>query len=201
VSAEFANSEPVRRAYSVAVPLERCDGQLTFLVRFVPGTPAGRGCSYMYTLKPGDTVSFSGPYGDFALKPGAREKVFIGGGAGMAPLRAMIHALFAQGASEPVHFWYGARSRRDAPYVDEMAALAARHPNFDWRLVLSEEGGAGPASFVHEAVRDGLLRDHPNLASLEFYVCGPPAMLAATRRMLKELGVDDGMVAFDDFKV
>lgn len=200
-SGQLVNDAPLRRSYSVAVPVERADGHLVFLVRFMPGERPGRGSSYMYTLKPGDTVSFSGPYGDFALKPGAREKVFIGGGAGMAPLRAMIHALFAQGASEPVHFWYGARSRRDAPYVDEMAALAARHPNFDWRLVLSEEGGAGPASFVHEAVRDGLLRDHPNLASLEFYVCGPPAMLAATRRMLQELGVDDGMVAFDDFKV
>ena len=199
-SGQLFNDAPLRRSYSVAVP-ERADGHLVFLVRFMTGERPGRGSSYMYTLKPGDTVSFSGPYGDFALKPGAREKVFIGGGAGMAPLRAMIHALFAQGASAPVHFWYGARSRRDAPYVEEMAAFAARHPNFDWRLVLSEEGDAGPAGFVHEAVRDGLLRDHPNLASLEFYVCGPPAMLAATRRMLKELGVDDGMVAFDDFKV
>jgi len=200
-SGPLVNDAPLRRSYSVAVPVERADGHLVFLVRFMTGERPGRGSSYMYTLKPGDTVSFSGPYGDFALKPGVREKVFIGGGAGMAPLRAMIHALFAQGASEPVHFWYGARSRRDAPYVEEMAAFAARHPNFDWRLVLSEEGDAGPAGFVHEAVRDGLLRDHPNLASLEFYVCGPPAMLAATRRMLKELGVDDGMVAFDDFKV
>ncbi len=198
---QLVNDAPLRRSYSVAVPVERADGHLVFLVRFMPGERPGRGSSYMYTLKPGDAVSFSGPYGEFALKPGAREKVFIGGGAGMAPLRAMIHALFAQGASEPVHFWYGARSRRDAPYVEEMAAFAASHPNFDWQLVLSEEGGAGPAGYVHEAVRDGLLRDHPNLTSLEFYVCGPPAMLAATRRMLQELGVDDGMVAFDDFKV
>ncbi len=198
---QLVNDAPLRRSYSVAVPVERADGHLVFLVRFMPGERPGRGSSYMYTLKPGDAVSFSGPYGEFALKPGAREKVFIGGGAGMAPLRAMIHALFAQGASEPVHFWYGARSRRDAPYVEEMAAFAARYPNFGWRLVLSEEGGAGPTGFVHEAVRDGLLRDHPNLALLEFYVCGPPAMLAATRRMLQELGVEDGMVAFDDFKV
>lgn len=198
---QLVNETPLRRSYSVAVPVERADGQLVFLVRFMPGERPGRGSSYMYTLKPGDAVSFSGPYGDFALKPGAREKVFIGGGAGMAPLRAMIHELFAQGASEPVHFWYGARSRRDAPYVEEMAALAASHPNFNWRLVLSEVGGTAPPGFVHEAVRNGLLREHPNLASLEFYVCGPPAMLAATRRMLQELGVDDGMVAFDDFKV
>ena len=200
-SGRLVNEAPLRRSYSVAVPVERADGHLVFLVRFMPGERPGRGSGYMYTLKPGDTVAFSGPYGDFALKPGARAKVFIGGGAGMAPLRAMIHALLAQGTSAPVHFWYGARSRRDAPYVEEMAALAASHPHFDWRLVLSEEGSDAPAGFVHEAVRDGLLRDHPNPASLEFYVCGPPAMLEATRRMLRELGVDDGMVAFDDFKV
>ncbi|MFC4932979.1 2Fe-2S iron-sulfur cluster-binding protein [Massilia sp. GCM10023247] len=197
----LVNDAPLRRSYSVAVPVERADGNLVFLVRFMAGERPGRGSAYMYTLKPGDTVRFSGPYGDFALKPGNRAKVFIGGGAGMAPLRAMIHALLAQGASEPVHFWYGARSRRDAPYADEMAALAASHPNFRWQLVLSEEGGAAPAAFVHEAVRDGLLWGHPDLAALEFYVCGPPAMLAATRRMLEELGIDEGMIAFDDFKV
>jgi len=198
---QLVNDAPLRRSYSVAVPVERADGHLVFLVRFMPGERPGRGSSYMYTLKPGDTVSFSGPYGDFALKPGAREKVFIGGGAGMAPLRAMIHALFAQGASEPVHFWYGARSRRDAPYVEEMAAFAASHPNFDWRLVLSEEDDDSPPCFVHEAIRESLLKDHPNLSSVDFYVCGPPAMLTATRAMLRDLGVADACVAYDDFKV
>ena len=201
--AELANSGPVRRAYSVAVPLERCDGQLTFLVRFVPGTPAGRGCSYMYTLKPGDEVRFSGPFGDFALRPGARPKVFIGGGAGMAPLRAMIHHRLAQGATEPLHFWYGARSLVDAPYVDEMRAFAQQHPNFQWQLVLSEEAGSGEAhgGLVHELVRDRLLRRHEDVTSLEFYVCGPPGMLAATRTMLRDLGVKDENVAYDDFKI
>jgi len=155
----------------------------------------------MYTLKPGDPVCFSGPFGDFALRPGAREKVFIGGGAGMAPLRAMIHELLAKGASEPLHFWYGARNRRDAPYVEEMEAFAARHPNFRWELVLSEEEDAAPAAFVHEAVLDRLLRKHPDPASIEFYVCGPPPMLAATRQMLGGIGVDEASIAFDDFKV
>lgn len=198
---QLVNETPVRRAYSIALPIERADGQLVLLVRFLAGARPGRGSGYMYTLKPGDTVAFSGPHGDFALKPGTRDKVFIGGGAGMAPLRAMIHARLAEGAGERIHFWYGARSRREAPYADEMAGLAATHANVDWRLVLSGEDGAAAPALVHEAVREGLLRGHPHLAALEFYVCGPPAMLAATRRMLQELGVDDAMVAFDDFKI
>ena len=158
----------------------------------------------MYTLKEGDTVCFSGAFGDFAIKPGGREKVFIGGGAGMAPLRAMVRSLLQSGAREPLHFWYGARSQRDAPYVDEMQAFAEKHPNFKWQLVLSDDGqaAAGAATgFVHEAARDTLLRSHPDLAACDFYVCGPPAMLAATRALLKELGVSDERIAFDDFKI
>lgn len=201
--AALANDAPVRRSYSVAVPLERCDGQLTFLVRFVPGPKPGRGSGYMYTLKVGDELRFSGPFGDFALKEGAREKVFIGGGAGMAPLRAMIHELLAKGATEPLHFWYGARSRRDAPYVEEMREFALKYPNFDWNLVLSGESDEPgiQIGLVHEAVLTGLLRTHPTVDSLEFYVCGPPAMLSATREMLRGLGVEDARVAYDDFKI
>jgi Na(+)-translocating NADH:ubiquinone oxidoreductase F subunit len=201
--AQLANDVPLRRSYSMSVPVECNEGQLSFLVRFMPRERPGRGSGYMYTLKEGDALRFSGPFGDFALKPGEREKVFIGGGAGMAPLRAMIHELLTKGASEPIHFWYGARSRRDAPYVEEMNALAEQHPNFRWHLVLSEEGGAGPGQgcFVHEAVWEGLLLSHADIAALEFYVCGPPAMLEATRRMLRGQGVDDAMVAFDDFKI
>ncbi|WP_082439646.1 MULTISPECIES: 2Fe-2S iron-sulfur cluster-binding protein [unclassified Massilia] len=199
---ELSSSAALRRSYSIAVPVERVDGQLTFLVRFMPGARPGRGSGYMYTLKVGDAVRFSGPFGDFALKPGGREKVFIGGGAGMAPLRAMIHELLANNASEPLHFWYGARTLRDAPYVDEMRGFAALHPNFHWHLVLSEEGGpVGVPRFVHEAVLDGLLRKHPDISSLEFYVCGPPAMLEATRAMLRSLAVDDTNIAYDDFKI
>lgn len=199
----LANDVPVRRSYSLSVPVEQVGGQLSFLVRFLPGKQPGRGSGYMYTLKKGDALCFSGPFGDFALKPGKREKVFIGGGAGMAPLRAMIHELFSKGASEPIHFWYGARNRRDAPYVDEMDALARKYANFHWHLVLSEEGanGKGKAAFVHEAVQEGLLLNHADIASLEFYVCGPPAMLEATRRLLRKQGVADANIAFDDFKV
>lgn len=198
----LANDTPVRRSYSVSVPVDCAGWHLTFLVRFMPGERPGRGSGYMYTLKAGDEVRFSGPFGDFALKPGSREKVFIGGGAGMAPLRAMIHELLTKGATEPLHFWYGARSRRDAPYVEEMRAFAAQHPNFHWHLVLSEERAEDGASagLVHEAALEGL-RTHPDIASLEFYVCGPPAMLLASREMLGSLGVQDANIAYDDFKI
>lgn len=202
--ATLVNPEPVRRSYSLAVPVDKAGGQLALLVRFLPGQQPGRGSGYMYTLKEGDQVRFSGAFGDFAIRPGEREKIFIGGGAGMAPLRAMIHALLDGGSRAPMHFWYGARSHRDAPYVDEMRAFADRHPNFKWQLVLSEEGASAAEArtgLVHEAARDALLRQHPDLGSCDFYLCGPPAMLAATRLLLKDLGVHEDRIAFDDFKI
>ncbi|HEY5612201.1 MAG TPA: 2Fe-2S iron-sulfur cluster-binding protein, partial [Lysobacter sp.] len=206
----LASKEPVRRSYSLALPVEKAGGHLTLLARFSPGRqdkkrhPTGKGSTYLYSLKPGDTVRFSGPFGDFALKPGGREKIFIGGGAGMAPLRAMVHSLLDNGATERIHFWYGARNPREAPYVDEMAELAQRHANFTWHLVLSEEAehAAGLVKgLVHEATHEGLLRDHADIHACEFYLCGPPAMLSATRQLLARLGVDDDRVAFDDFKI
>lgn len=206
----FGSKEAVRRSYSLALPTQQADGRITLLARFSPGQqrnkkhPPGKGSSYLYSLKPGDQIRFSGPFGDFALKPGHAEKVFIGGGAGMAPLRAMIHALLASGASERIHYWYGARNLREAPYLVEMEHLAREHANFSWHLVLSEEAeqGAGLArGLVHEATHDTLLRDHPDLQACEFYVCGPPGMLAATRKMLAALGVSEDRIAFDDFKI
>ncbi len=206
----LASKEPVRRCYSLSFPVEKADGHLTLLARFSPGRqdkkrhPTGKGSTYLYSLKPGDSVRFSGPFGDFALKPGGREKIFIGGGAGMAPLRAMIHSLLDNGATERIHFWYGARNPREAPYVEEMAELARRHANFTWHLVLSEEAehAAGLVKgLVHEATHEGLLRDHPDIHACEFYICGPPAMLSATRQLLTKLGVEDDRVAFDDFKI
>lgn len=205
----LTNKAPVRRAYSLAMPVDRAGGGITLLVRFSPGRqdrkhPAGKGSSYLYSLKPGDVVRFSGPFGDFSLKPGEREKVFIGGGAGMAPLRAMILSRLGNGAAERIHFWYGARSLRETPYSDEMAELARQHPNFSWHLVLSEDAGHGTGQvpgLVHEAVHEHLLRSHPALHSCEFYLCGPPAMLSATRQMLKALGVSEEAISFDDFKI
>jgi Na(+)-translocating NADH:ubiquinone oxidoreductase F subunit len=206
----IASREPVRRSYSLAMPLKQADGAITLLARFSPGRqdrkrhPPGKGSSYLYSLREGDALRFSGPFGDFKLKPGHAEKVFIGGGAGMAPLRSMIHALLDGGAKERIHFWYGARNLRDAPYLEEMAELAARHSNFSWHLVLSEEAECSAGlvkGLVHEASHEGLLRDHPDLHACEFYLCGPPAMLSATRQLLSRLGVTDDRVAFDDFKI
>lgn len=206
----FTSREAVRRSYSLALPVEKADGRITLLARFSPGRqdrkrhPPGKGSSYLYSLQPGDQIRFSGPFGDFKLKAGQAEKVFIGGGAGMAPLRAMIHRLLERGATERIHFWYGARSLRDAPYLDEMAALARRHANFTWHLVLSDEAeqAAGLAKgLVHEATHDALLRTHPDLHACEFYLCGPPAMLSATRQLLSKLGIEEHRIAFDDFKI
>jgi Na(+)-translocating NADH:ubiquinone oxidoreductase F subunit len=197
----------LRRSYSLSMPPAQADGCLTLLVRFTPGMHGnghapGKGSSYVYSLKPGDRVTFNGPFGEFALRRGRNEKVFIGGGAGMAPLRAMIHALLESGAKEPIHFWYGARSERDIPYREEFDELARRHGNFAWHVVLSDgEGDSALAlrGMVHQFVRDEFLRHHPNVRDCDFYVCGPPAMLHATRQMLQEIGAQ--RVAFDDFKI
>ncbi len=193
---QVSNATLLRRSYSISLPYEQAQGNLTLLVRFLAGEqqhPPGKGASYLYSLKAGNPVHFSGPFGDFAIQPGNREKIFIGGGAGMAPLRAMIHALLEGGATETIHFWYGARSLRDAPYVEEMTALAAKYPNFHWQLAVT--------GFVHEAVLDGLLKTHPALDNCDFYLCGPPAMLHATRALLADIRIADDRVAFDDFKV
>lgn len=207
---KLVNREPVRRSYSLAMPVDQAQGRLTLLARFSPGRndkkrhPPGKGSTYLYTLQPGDRVRYSGPFGDFAIQSGQREKVFIGGGAGMAPLRAMIRTLLAGAGSERIHYWYGARNLKEAPYVEEMQELAQRHANFSWHLVLSDEAQGGDAllrGLVHEVAHDRLLRSHRALADCEFYVCGPPAMLKATRELLAKLGVPEAQVAYDDFKV
>ncbi len=206
----LASKTPVRRSYSLSLPVEKAGGNVTLLARFSPGRsdrkrqPVGKGSTYLYSLKPGDSVRFSGPFGDFAVKPGAKEKIFIGGGAGMAPLRAMVHALVDGGARERIHFWYGARNLREAPYVAEMAELARRHLNFTWHLVLSdaaEHGDGLVRGLVHEATHAGLLQGHPDIHACEFYLCGPPAMLSATRHLLERLGVKEEQIAYDDFKI
>ncbi|MDM4768303.1 2Fe-2S iron-sulfur cluster-binding protein [Pelomonas sp. SE-A7] len=206
--AQWTSGALLRRSYSLSAPVQQTDGRLTLLVRFCHGKqgsknhPPGKGSAFVFGLKAGDKLQYSGPFGDFAIQHGEREKVFIGGGAGMAPLRAMVRDLLESGADEPIHFWYGARNLADAPYVEEMEALATRFDNFSWQLVLSEERGAErPSGMVHDAVREGMLQMHPDLQACDFYLCGPPPMLTATRAMLKKLGVQDDRVAFDDFKI
>jgi Na(+)-translocating NADH:ubiquinone oxidoreductase F subunit len=205
--AQWSSGALLRRSYSLSTPVTQSDGRLTLLVRFCHGRqggknhPPGKGSAYVFGLKAGDRLQYSGPFGDFAIQQGQREKIFIGGGAGMAPLRAMILDLLESGATEPIHFWYGARTAAEAPYVDEMRSLAERFDNFSWQLVLSEERGGQPCGLVHEVARAGLLQAHADLQACDFYLCGPPMMLAATRSMLRELGVADNRVAYDDFKI
>lgn len=206
--AQWGSGGSLRRSYSLSAPVQQTNGRLTLLVRFCHGKqsgknhPPGKGSAYVFGLKAGDKLRYSGPFGDFSIRHGEREKIFIGGGAGMAPLRAMVRDLLESGADEPIHFWYGARTVADAPYVDEMQDLAARYPNFSWQLVLSDErSDVHPLGMVHEVVREGLLQSHPDLQACDFYLCGPPAMLTAMLALLKKLGVQDDRVAFDDFKI
>lgn len=206
--AHISCKEPVRRSYSLSLPTTQADGCLTLLVRWIPGTegkrpmPPGRGSSHVHMLRPGDEVAYSGPFGDFALAADATEHVFIGGGAGMGPLRAMIHAQLASGDRTPVRYWYGARSLDDTPYLEEMQALAEQHAHFSWTLVLSEQAHpAHPHGWVHEVFKAAMLVPAGPQEGARFYVCGPPAMLAATRRSLREAGIADHRVAFDDFKI
>ncbi|WP_326542962.1 2Fe-2S iron-sulfur cluster-binding protein [Pseudorhodoferax sp.] len=210
--ATWVNESPVPRAYSLSSSTELGAGRIALLVRFLHGSPGashpppGRGSTYMYLLKPGDRVTYSGPFGNFALKPGRAAKIFVGGGAGMAPLRAMIQSLLGGSAPEPIHFWYGARTPSDAPFVQEMETLCANHANFHWHLVTSEPGstaggGGKGGTLVHSAAREGLRRLPIALDACEFYLCGPPPMLTATRKMLRDLGVQDRQVFWDDFKI
>lgn len=200
----LSNGEPLQRAYSPSLTPQLCDGRLPLLVRLDvdPGRPdaIGRGSAWLFSLEPGARVRFMGPFGDFRLKPGAHEKILIGGGAGMAPLRAMLWEALHAGGKERIHFWYGARRAGEVPYEAELRALAAAHEHLDFQVIYSEDDNAGfGPRWVHEAVHEGLLRSHGALAECEFYLCGPPAMLKATRELLAEIGVAADRVAFDDF--
>lgn len=205
VGEHLSNPEALQRAYSPSLMPQLCEGRLPLLVRLDvdPGRsqPIGRGSAWLFALQPGAPVRFMGPFGDFRLKRGAHEKILIGGGAGMAPLRAMLREALARGGKERIHFWYGARRAGDVPYESELRALAQAHEHFDFHVVYSEDDndGFGPR-WVHEALHEGLLRSHGALSSCEFYLCGPPAMLNATRALLDEVGVGPDQVAFDDFE-
>ena len=197
-----------RNNYSLASnqSLERT---LRFNVRIAtppPGQacPPGVGSAYVFNLKPGDTVTAIGPFGDFHLKPTQREMLYIGGGAGMAPLRAHLSHLFeTEHTRRRVSFWYGARSRQEIYYADYFEQLAAAHSNFTFKLALSsplpEDNWTGPAGFIHEVVLDQYLRDHPDPKAVEYYLCGPPMMIRAVTKMLADLGVPDRQIAFDEF--
>lgn len=206
---ESRSSKPVTRAYSIATtPAE--SGQIVLLVRLAlppPGhadAPVGVVSSYLFGLEPGDKVAVSGPYGTFAAQPGAREMVFIGGGVGMAPLRAIIFDQLANRTTgRRMSFWYGARSRIDLFHEHEFEQLAAENENFSWTVALSDpapgDDWEGATGFVHSVVYEQYLKTHPAPEDCEYYLCGPPLMIQAVLSMLEECGVDDDSIFFDDF--
>ena len=196
------------RAYSMAnYPDEK--GILKFNIRVAsppPGTdvPAGKMSSYVFNLKPGDKLTVFGPYGEFFVKDTPAEKIWIGGGAGMAPLRSQIFdELNRRGRTTKMSFWYGARSLREMFYVDEFDQLAAKHENFDWHVALSdpmpEDVFDGHVGFIHQVVYDNYLKNHPAPEDCEYYLCGPPPMTAAVLNMLEDLGVEPDNILLDDF--
>jgi Na+-transporting NADH:ubiquinone oxidoreductase subunit F len=197
-----------RNNYSLASN-QHTERTLRFNVRIAtppPGQdcPPGVGSTYVFNLKPGDPVTAIGPFGDFHIKPTEREMVYIGGGAGMAPLRAHLSHLFeTEKTARRISFWYGARSRQEIFYEDYFQDLARNHHNFAFHLALSaplpEDNWTGHTGPIHEVVLAEFLRQHANPQAVEYYLCGPPMMIRACNRMLAELGVPVQRVAFDEF--
>ena len=201
--------EPTIRAYSMAnYPEEK--GILKFNIRVSPPPPRmdhlppGAMTSYVANLKPGDKITVFGPYGDFFVKDTPAEKIWIGGGAGMAPLRSHIFdELRRKGTTTKMSFWYGARSLREMFYIEEFEELAANNENFSFNVALSdpleEDKWEGYTGFIHSVVLENYLKDHPNPEDCEYYMCGPPPMAQAVQNMLEDLGVEPENIAFDDF--
>lgn len=166
--------------------------------------PCGKMSSYIFSLKPGDKVTISGPFGEFFAKETENEMVFIGGGAGMAPMRSHIFDQFRRlKTKRKVSFWYGARSKREMFYVEDFDSIAAENENFQWHVALSdpqpEDNWDGYTGFIHNVLYENYLRDHEAPEDCEYYMCGPPVMNAAVIAMLKDLGVEDENIFLDDF--
>ncbi|OBX49494.1 NADH:ubiquinone reductase (Na(+)-transporting) subunit F [Moraxella nonliquefaciens] len=202
--------EPVIRAYSMAnYPEEK--GIIKFNIRIASppprgpdNIPPGKMSSYVFSLKPGDKITVSGPYGEFFAKDTKAEMVFIGGGAGMAPMRSHIFDQLKRLRSDrKISFWYGARSKREMFYVEDYDGLAEEFDNFEWHVALSdpqpEDNWEGYTGFIHNVLYENYLKDHPAPEDCEFYMCGPPVMNAAVIKMLKDLGVEDENILLDDF--
>ena len=202
------NSEPCFRAYSMANhPAE--GNQVMLNVRIATPPPKlnvrpGVASSYIFNLKPGDEVQISGPFGEFFAKESDREMVYIGGGAGMAPMRSHIFDLFhTKRTTRKVSYWYGARSLREMFYADHFEEIEKEMPNFSFHVALSEpqpeDNWTGPTGFIHSVVLEQYLDNHPDPSEIEYYLCGPPLMISAVQKMLYDLGVENEMIAFDEF--
>lgn len=201
--------ETVIRAYSMANYPEEY-GVLKFNIRIATppprtqGLPPGKMSSWTFSLKPGDKVMVYGPFGEFFAKDTQNEMVFVGGGAGMAPMRSHIFdQLKRLRTDRKITFWYGARSLREAFYVEDFDALAKSNPNFTWHLALSEpqpeDNWTGYKGFIHNVVMEHHLKHHPAPEDCEYYMCGPPMMNAAVIKMLVDLGVERDNIMLDDF--
>ncbi len=201
--------EPIVRAYSMAsYPEERDIIMLNVRIASppprMPDVPPGKASSYMFGLEPGDEVIISGPYGEFFARDTHNEMIFIGGGAGMAPMRSHIFDQFRRlHTKRKVSFWYGARSLRESFYVEDFDSIAAENQNFSWHLALSEplpaDNWTGLKGFIHQVLFDNYLKDHPAPEDCEYYICGPPMMNDAVIQMLTDLGVERDNIMFDDF--
>jgi Na+-transporting NADH:ubiquinone oxidoreductase subunit F len=202
-------TEPVIRAYSMAnYPEEK--GIVKFNIRIAsppPGKdhlPPGQMSSYVFSLKPGDKITVYGPFGEFFAKDTDNEMVFIGGGAGMAPMRSHIFdQLKRLKSTRKISFWYGARSLRECFYNEEYDQLQEENPNFNWHLALSdplpEDNWNGLTGFIHNVLYEQYLKDHEAPEDCEYYMCGPPMMNAAVIQMLLDLGVERDNIFLDDF--
>ena len=202
--------EPVVRAYSMAnYPGEKGIIMLNVRVASPPprsheNTPPGKMSSYIFSLKPGDDVTISGPYGEFFINDSDSEMVYIGGGAGMAPLRSHIFELFKNlKTGRKVTYWYGGRSLRELFYIDHFRAIEEEFPNFKFHIALSdplpEDNWTGYTGFIHQIVLDNALKDHTAPEDIEYYICGPQMMNSAVFKMLDDLGVEPDNIRFDDF--
>jgi Na+-transporting NADH:ubiquinone oxidoreductase subunit F len=212
----MVNAEPTYRAYSMAnYPAEGNIVMLNIRIATPPWDAARGGfalvnpgicSSFIFSRKPGDKVMISGPYGEFHIKPTKREMIYIGGGAGMAPLRSHIfHMFHTERTDRKVSYWYGARSLREVFYQDEFLAIEKEFPNFTFNIALSEpkpeDNWTGLKGFIHQVLFDQYLSKTEEPEEIEFYLCGPPMMNQAVLKLLYDLGVPDEMIAFDDFGV
>ena len=201
--------EPIFRAYSLAnPPVEK--NELRFTIRIAtppPGlseAPPGAGSSYIFNLKPGEPVTLSGPYGEFFVKQTDREMCFVGGGAGMAPLRSHIfHQLDTLKTKRKMTFWYGARSKQELFFEEEFKDLEKKYENFSFYAALSQpkeaEDWNGMTGYIHQCLYDNYLNEHEDPTEVEYYLCGPPMMIDAIEEILDNLGVEPEMIAYDKF--
>ena len=201
--------EETIRAYSMAnYPGEEGIIMLNVRIATPPprdlSLPCGKMSSYIFSLKAGDKVTISGPFGEFFAKETENEMVFVGGGAGMAPMRSHIFDQFRRlHTTRKCSFWYGARSKREMFYVEDFDTIAKENENFEWHVALSdpqpEDNWEGYTGFIHNVLLENYLKNHDAPEDCEFYMCGPPVMNSAVISMLKELGVEDENIMLDDF--